>query len=252
VDLCRRFQERHYLSINSNLAHASVDEFARTIDPGRVHFINGALHFEERQKRAGLDAFIGRALQLRAAGFNLFLSLVMTPSMVDEFRSIADCLAPHGLSLVPKVMRGEYRGAKYPRAYSPAHKDLIRAYLREARHSYADMLVRMGEAPTIDVFRDDRFVDGNPKYRGRLCGSGHNFVKIEPNGDVLRCSSGMHLGNLLQQNVKLLDQPRACDTNYCLYYCEKYTSPQFRGKLKSQAAPSFDVWAGAPLPLLES
>jgi hypothetical protein len=32
------------------------------------------------------------------------------------------------------------------------------------------------------------------------------------------------LGNILQQNVRLLKGPAQCDANYCPYFCEKYTS----------------------------
>src|SRR6476619_762876 len=53
VDLCARLTRSHYLSINSNLAHPSVDDFAKTIDPTRIHFINAALHLEERERKNG-------------------------------------------------------------------------------------------------------------------------------------------------------------------------------------------------------
>src|SRR6476619_7665059 len=33
VDLCARLSQRHFISINSNLAHASVERFASEIDP---------------------------------------------------------------------------------------------------------------------------------------------------------------------------------------------------------------------------
>ncbi|MEJ0089893.1 MAG: hypothetical protein WDM80_09135 [Limisphaerales bacterium] len=51
-------------------------------------------------------------------------------------------------------------------------------------------LERMGEAATIDMFADRRFLEKIPDYRGKLCGSGYNLVSIEPNGLVARCGSG--------------------------------------------------------------
>ena len=68
VDLCRRLQTRHYLSLNSNLSQDCVDEFAASVDPARVHFINAALHLEERQKKCELDAFIERGASLARRG----------------------------------------------------------------------------------------------------------------------------------------------------------------------------------------
>jgi hypothetical protein len=82
----------------------------------------------------------------------------------------------------------------------------------------------MGETPTVDLLSDSRFLDGIGNYHGKLCGSGHNFVRIAPNGAVLRCGSGQRLGNLLLKDGRLL-APKPCDTYYCPYFCEKYTSP---------------------------
>jgi hypothetical protein len=83
----------------------------------------------------------------------------------------------------------------------------------------------MGETPTIDMFTDDRLLDSPRIYHGKLCGSGHNFVRIEPDGAVVRCGSGMQLGNILLKNVAFLNGPTPCDSVYSPYFCEKYTSP---------------------------
>jgi len=246
VDLCDRLARRHYLSINSNLAHRSVAEFTDKIDPGRVHYINASLHFEERQKRAMVDEFIDRAKALLRAQFNVLVSVVMSAEMIDAFPSLAQQFGAHGLCLLPKVLRGHYRGKHYPEAYSLDQKARIRGHLLEARQKYAEILARMGEAPTIDMFADDRFLDGVGRYRGKWCGSGHNFVNISPNGDVLRCGSGERLGNILQRTVRLLTAPRRCDTEYCPYFCEKYTSAAFVGKVEERWAP-LPIYVGAAL-----
>jgi molybdenum cofactor biosynthesis enzyme MoaA len=44
VELCERLTARHFISINSNLTHASLGDFSRRIDPSRVSFINAGLH----------------------------------------------------------------------------------------------------------------------------------------------------------------------------------------------------------------
>jgi MoaA/NifB/PqqE/SkfB family radical SAM enzyme len=229
VELCQKLSRRHYLSINSNLAHRSVDEFAEAVDPGRVHYINAAVHFEERQKRAGLGVFIGRVQKLQDAKFNVLVSLIMTPEMVAAYPEFSTFVGTHGLALIPKVLRGRYQAIPYPAAYTPDQRARIQEYLLEARSRYAEVLARMGEPPTIDMFSDGRFLGPSygRGYRGKLCGSGYNFVMIHPNGAVVRCGSGEQLGNLLQKTVRLLRSPKPCDTEYCPYFCEKYTSPQF-------------------------
>jgi hypothetical protein len=124
-------------------------------------------------------------------------------------------------------MRETYQGNRYPAAYSADQKSLILEYLAEARQKYAPVIDRMGEPATIDMFADARFLSNTGNYRGRLCGSGYNFVRIEPDGRVVRCGSGKRLGNILLKNASFLRAPKACGTSYCPYFCEKYTSPHF-------------------------
>ena len=227
VDLCEKLTELHYLSINSNLGHRSIETFAERINPERVHFVNGALHYDERPDRTSLDVFIARVQKLRMRRFGVLVSSVMTPRLVRQFPEISKYFESHGLSLIPKVIRGWFEGKIYPGAYSAKEKSLIREYLEKARQNYAAVTAAMGETPTINMLADDRLLDSPRIYRGKLCGSGHNFVRIEPNGAVVRCGSGMKLGNILEKNVALLNSPKPCDSFYCPYFCQKYTSPPF-------------------------
>jgi MoaA/NifB/PqqE/SkfB family radical SAM enzyme len=240
ADLCEGLTRNHYLSLNSNLGHRSIDIFAERINPKRVHFINAAAHYEERQKRAALDLFIGRVHNLRRRQFNVFVSLVMTPEMVRAFPEISAYFESNALSLVPKAMRGKYQGRKYPAAYSPDERSLVHKYLSEARRKYARVTAEMSESPTIDMLADARFLNKLRNYRGKVCGSGYNFVKIEADGAVVRCGSGMHLGNILQKNVGFLSAPTFCDSKYCPYYCEKYTSRRFARVRKSDRISLID------------
>ena len=226
VDLCQELTRVHYLSINSNLSHRCIETFAERINPERVHFINAAAHYEERPNRASLDAFITRVQKLRMRRFCVLVSSVMTPHLVSHFPEISKYFEDHGVSLIPKVIRGWFQGKIYPRAYSPEEKSLIREYLEKARQNYASVSSAMGEAPTINMLADHRLLDSPTIYRGKLCGSGHNFVRIEPNGAVVRCGSGIQLGNILLKNVAFLKGPKPCDSFYCPYFCEKYTSPR--------------------------
>lgn len=237
VDLCQQLSRKHYLSINSNLSHPCMDAFAERIDPERVHYINAAVHFDERNAKASLDVFMERVRRLQARSFNVLVSMVMTPRMVSLFPEIATGFESRGLFLIPKVMREMYQGNRYPAAYSSEEKALISEYLAKAQEQYAPVLARMGEPPTIDMGADGRFLDGIRDYRGHRCGSGYNFVRIDPDGTVVRCGSTQRLGNILLKNVKLLPSPMQCDTSYCPYFCEKYTSQRFapmpKGAVKS-------------------
>ena len=227
VALCEQLSRRHYLSINSNLSHPCIDVFAERIDPARVHDINAAVHFDERNIKASLDVFIERVRRLQARQFNVLVSMVMTPRMVCLFQEIANDFESRGLFLIPKVMREMYQGNRYPAAYSADQRAIISHYLAKAQEKYAQVMARMGEPATIDMLADHRFLDGIGDYRGKRCGSGYNFVRIDPDGTVVRCGSSRRLGNILLKNLKLLPTPMECDTSYCPYFCEKYTSQRF-------------------------
>jgi MoaA/NifB/PqqE/SkfB family radical SAM enzyme len=227
VDLCERLTRNHYLSINSNLSHRCIEAFAESINPERVHFINAAVHYDERQKQTSLDVFIARVQKLRMHRFHVLVSLVMTPLLVRNFPEISRYFESHGLSLIPKVMRDRYQGKIYPNAYSTHQKSLIVEHLAKARQKYATVIAAMGEPATINMFADDHLLNSTTIYRGKLCGSGYNFARVEPDGAVVRCGSGIPLGNILLKNVRLLGAPKPCDSVYCPYFCEKYTSAQF-------------------------
>ena len=124
-------------------------------------------------------------------------------------------------------MRQTYQGVQYPAAYSDGERSLLLEYLAEAGRKYAAVITSMGEAPTIDMFADGRFLSSTGNYRGKWCGSGYNFVRIQADGTVVRCGSGKHLGNILLRNVRFLRAPKKCNTSYCPYFCEKYTAPRF-------------------------
>jgi MoaA/NifB/PqqE/SkfB family radical SAM enzyme len=227
VELCERLTENHYLSLNTNFSNACLDEFCEKVDPSRVHYINAALHYEERLQKDSIDIFIKRALRFKERDFNVLISSVITPTVAGVFGELEAQFEGQGLFVIPKVMRGWYAGKLYPNSYTRSERTLIRGHLARARGRYATILARMGEPPTINMFMDERFLRGIPNYGGSLCASGSKFVEIEPNGDVFRCSSGQMLGNVLKKNLILLNNARRCDTSYCPYFCEKYTSPPF-------------------------
>lgn len=223
VDLCRELSQNHYLSINSNLSNQCITNFAHSIDPTRVNFINAAIHFEERQKIHSLDKFIEHVHVLKNAGFNVLVSLVMTPSVIDDFPNIAEYFGAKGLNIIPKIMRGCYDNNQYPTGYCENHKLLLYQYMCTAQEQYSAMLSNMEEPPTINMFLDRTFLDGIKDYRGLGCSAGYKFVTINPDGTVRLCSTPLVLGNILSNTVRLMRTPSICKTIYCPYFCEKYS-----------------------------
>ena len=223
--LCRDVTEDHYVSLNSNLTHGAVADFARSVDPARVSFINAGLHLEEREARIGHASFLRHADLLRTAGFPIFVSIVATPAALRRFDEAVALLHPLGLFPVPKLLRETFEGKQYPGAYTPAEKTRFGVLAAEARAAYRPVLAGRAERPSIDIFGDDAFVDGTPSYAGRSCEAGRRFVSIEPDGEVFRCSPKTGLGNVLSGTFAPLRAPAPCDTSYCFYFCEKYAAP---------------------------
>jgi MoaA/NifB/PqqE/SkfB family radical SAM enzyme len=225
VELCSALTINHYISLNSNLTHRSIAQFAKVIDPSRVSFINAGLHIEERLLRAGTDAFLRNADELRSAGFRILVSLVATPTVLARFEEAIALLAPVQLFPIPKLMRGQVDGQSYPKAYTAEDKGRFRAYSRSARKFYRNLPTSLVEPPSIDMLHDDDHVDGLPMYKGRICEAGHKFVELRANGDVFRCGSRNSQGNLLDGSFVRRLQPEPCNSGHCYYFCNKYSTP---------------------------
>lgn len=98
VDLCAHLTRNHFISINSNLLHESIDAFTEIVDPKRVHFINAALHYDARIKKSSIEIFINRVHRLKMHNFTVFVSLVMTPEIVIRYPKIAEYFESRGIS----------------------------------------------------------------------------------------------------------------------------------------------------------
>lgn len=221
VELCEGLVANHFISINSNLTHPCLNSFAARIDPSRVSFINASFHLEERERRSGHGEFLRHADNLHTAGFLLLPSLVATPSALARFEEAIALLKPAGLFPIPKLFRGCWNGATYPKAYNLLDKSRFRHYSQQARDFYGSAGAQMAE-PSLDILNDDAFVDGLPVYKGLMCEAGVRFVHIVPNGDVFRCGGIDLQGNLLDGSFVRRTHHAPCSSEHCYYFCNKY------------------------------
>ena len=114
-ELCDLLSQDHYLSVNSNLTHPSINSFAERVHPSRVHYVNAGLHPTERSRHSGYSQFIRHADLLRKKGFPLFVSLVATPDVLARFEDSITLLRSSGLFPIPKLLRGNYNGLSFPK-----------------------------------------------------------------------------------------------------------------------------------------
>lgn len=226
VELCSSLTRRHFISLNSNLTHSSFSQFAESIDPSRVSFINAGLHLEERDQRGDSTRFIDHATVLQDNGFRLLISLVATPKALLRFEEAAERLRLARLFPIPKLFRGTLNGKIYPEAYSDSERAAFRDYANQARDFYEDKIKIWSERPSIDMLNDDRYLGGLPNYKGRLCSAGSRFVQIYPNGDVFRCGGLELQGNVLAGTAAFRSGAEPCNAQHCYYFCDKYSRAQ--------------------------
>lgn len=224
TELCEALTKRHFISLNSNLSRP-LQSFAERIDPARVSFINAGFHFEEREQRSGNAVFFQNVELLRSKGFPVLVSIVATPRALERFQEASGLLAQTGIVPVPKVMRGPYNGQLFPEAYSELDRERFRKFAAQARDFYEPLLSSASERPSIDMFRDDDLLDGEPSFAGQSCEAGHRFVKLEPTGEVIRCGGPTVYGNVLAGTFKRARGPKPCNTQACVYFCLKYAKP---------------------------
>ena len=110
---------------------------------------------------------------------------------------------------------------------------MFRHHSKIAREAYGPLLASMLETPTINVFDDDRYLDGVPKFTGLDCRAGKDFVKIDVDGEVFRCSNNVRLGNLLQDTFVSRERAEPCASHHCYYVCEKYSKQPQEGSIQA-------------------
>ena len=224
IDLCRGLTEKHYISMNTNLSRQSVYDFCEKIDPKRVSFVHCSLHITERDNQKALSDFIDKVHALEHAGFLVYVSQVMWPPLIDEFRQLFDLFQTKGISIRPKVFRGNYRRRGYPLFYTRAEKETILNFM--TLNDEADRQTGKTKGH-INPDLDRQWVDGYVSFMGLPCSAGSKFVKINFDGTIRRCQSDpTKLGNIYQGEFNLSDNELPCKTKICRcpYYGFRFAS----------------------------
>lgn len=224
IRLCRALTARHYISVNSNLSSPRVPEFAAAVDPSRVSYLHCGVHVEERDRKNGWKRLAGNLSALRERGFPLFASLVMTPDTLAHFERTAQLFAEIDIPLIPKALRGWYRGRWYPQAYTGAERDQFRHLSGRIREmAWFSRRLPFRNNPTVNPLIDAEYLDGFPEFGGMLCAAGRLMVSIGYDGRVFRCGERTLLGNIFERRLTLFSEDRPCDDHYCPYWCLRYS-----------------------------
>ena len=198
VSLCRKLTKEHYISINTNLPTNNVKQFAEEVDPNKVVFINAGFHVEQREKmKDGIDSFIEKVILLQDKGFNIDVGYLGYVPLFERMEKDMEQLRTSGIKLVnAKTFRGYYEGRSYPKSYSEKERDLLSKHF-------------------IDP-REEGVVGEKVNYFGRLCGAGERYFRMDPAGNLFRCSTSYKgYGNLFSGKYNFDESPKPCPLTNC-------------------------------------
>ena len=77
--------------------------------------------------------------------------------------------------------------------------------------------------PRSTRFSTDIISREMPDFTGIQCSAGKLSVSIRPDGTIFRCGQKTVLGNVFERRLHLSTEDRACDDEYCPYWCMQYS-----------------------------
>ncbi len=195
TEFIKELSQMHKVEIITNLS-TDIRQFVKVINSENVS-ANPSFH----PLFADFDKFIERALLLKETGLLRCVSYVAWPPQVSRIGYYTEQFLRYGLSISIQSFFGEYKGLRYPDAYTEADKQII--------------------LPQIGNRGGEPFQTEPLKTRGRLCAAGQKYGVIHPDGTVLRCG-GMNpaeavsnVGNLFEEGFRLFDGPSPCTFEIC-------------------------------------
>ena len=236
VKLCQGLTQRHAISINTNLHHKDVFNFADTIAPEKVDFIHCSLHIQQRKGKTAINDFVKKYNYLRNKKFHIFASYLMYPHLIKRFAKDYKLFKSEGVILRPKVFWGNcarfrlidaeifknirhFFGRNYPDGYSRKQKEIIASYMNNSYLDGREFLNKEqnGRKRTVELALDKNWLDKMPTFKGKHCSAGKSFVKMDQNGAVYRCNDEHqhYFGNLFNGGIKLFTETRQCSANIC-------------------------------------
>ncbi|MEM2956379.1 MAG: radical SAM protein [Candidatus Pacearchaeota archaeon] len=183
VDACKEITKKHYISFNTNLTSNKIKEFSEIIDPKKVDIIIASLHIKELERTNLLKKYIDNFHLLKRKGFNIVAKEVAYPPLLKEITKYKKFFKKQGITLEFQPFIGEYKGKKYPDAYT---KKEIAAF-------------------NFDLSTKEYH------QKGKKCNAGYNVGMINEKGDVTPCFSLYNkIGNIYERiyfNKKMIRCP---------------------------------------------
>ncbi len=196
IELVKKLSDIHLVKVTTNLS-GDIECFAKEINPNRVDMdLNFHILFID------LETVIRKALILKKTGFNGGVCYLAYPPQMYNIKYLSERFKKEGINFALAAFWGEYNKKQYPYAYTEEEKELMRPFL--------------GDIDRVTYHLNAEI----PK--GKLCNAGYRYANIQADGKVVRCGSlwNKSIGNLLDENFRLLDSPLPCEADFCP--CNEY------------------------------
>ncbi|MGD8780784.1 MAG: radical SAM protein [Ignavibacteria bacterium] len=195
IEACIEITKDHFISINSNIILPNVNEFAYTINPAKVLFIQASFHPLQLKEKNLIAKYITNFKLLQKNNFNVIAEAVAYPpyeSIINEYEIL---LNNNGIKLFKAPFIGKHLNINYPEGYSESEIDLFNIEKERIKYHY---------------------------QKGKLCNAGYNAGVVYSNGDVYPCFQIKNkIGNVYEE-INFKDEIGKCPSKFCGCPLNKY------------------------------
>lgn len=196
IDFLSRIVQSHTVVINTNLC-CEVEAMAKKISNRDAVKINATFH----PLFADFDEFVHRASFLEQNNFSVGICYLAWPPQIGALPCYQEKFQRRGFRLSILTFWGKYNGKDYPESYNEDEKAIVSPNLGQ----------RSGEEFQLEPVITE----------GKLCRAGNVYATVHPDGKALRCGGGSWtredsaLGNIFDDDFRLLEGPTVCTSKYC-------------------------------------
>jgi MoaA/NifB/PqqE/SkfB family radical SAM enzyme len=194
LEICSKIVEKttFRLALDTNLS-IDIRPWTEIVPANRVNYIYSSLHIIERERiPGGIERFLDSVLMLQKRDYNTITNYVFYPPLIQRFPKDYDFFERQGVRIIPKAFKGKYEGRLYPDAYTDEERSILLKYNP-----------------------DEAFAAKVPDFYGKRCRAGLSLLRINLDGEVIRCvGDSSSLGNVFTGFV-LYEHPQPCNVHRC-------------------------------------
>jgi MoaA/NifB/PqqE/SkfB family radical SAM enzyme len=194
MDLCSGLTAKHFISLNTNLSSPLVEDFFERIEPSRVVSILAAIHVQERERlNFAIEVFAEKYLVGMRRGFAMSAAYVLHPTTLYRAAQDIAKLRELGVTNIEgKLFKGVYERKRYPDSYNEQEREIVQS---------------LAGSYTLTPM----YLAGELNKYGLLCNAGVRSVRVDVQGNILRCDTVREpLGNIFDEGIQLHSESYPC------------------------------------------